>query len=126
MPNFSIIVPTRNRANMLLTALESIEKVADPSESIDVIIVDNGSSDQTKAVCERMGPRFRRNELRYFYDDMPGLLTGRHRGAREAKGEILAYLDDDVVLAPTWSEALNEAFSNPNVVLAGGPSAPVF
>jgi glycosyltransferase involved in cell wall biosynthesis len=57
---------------------------------------------------------------------MPGLLTGRHRGAKEAGGDILAYLDDDILLTPTWLESLIEGFSDPSVVLLGGPSTPVF
>jgi glucosyl-dolichyl phosphate glucuronosyltransferase len=57
---------------------------------------------------------------------MPGLLSGRHRGAAEARGEILAYLDDDAVLAPTWLESLKDAFQDPVVSLVGGPSSPLY
>ena len=48
--------------------------------------------------------------------------SGRPRG----EGRILAYLDDDVVLAPTWHGAIREAFSDPSVALVGGPSFPHF
>ena len=74
----------------------------------------------SKAVAEK----YPRLALRYFRDDMPGLLTGRHRGAKEARGEILAYLDDDVLLAPGWLEGLRDALRDPAVVLVGGPSRP--
>jgi glycosyltransferase involved in cell wall biosynthesis len=126
MVDISIIIPTLNRATMLMNTLKSIENVVSASELVEVIIVDNGSSDQTKKICADIAKRFSRNQWRYIYDDMPGLLTGRHRGARAAKGDILAYLDDDVLLASTWLEALEEAFRDPNVVLVGGPSTPLF
>jgi hypothetical protein len=69
---------------------------------------------------------FPEHEWRYFHEPMPGLLSGRHRGAQEARGEILSYLDDDVLLGPFWLEGVTEAFANPEVVLVGGPSVPEF
>jgi len=126
MSDVSLIIPTRNRADLLANALTSIAKVVSPSDPVEIIVVDNGSSDRTQKIFQDINDRFSRNQWRYVYDDMPGLLTGRHRGAREAKGDILSYLDDDIELVPGWLGALNETFSNPNVVLAGGPSTPVF
>ena len=104
----------------------SIGKVLKPADPVEIIIVDNGSVDNTEAVCREVAEKFSHLDWHYVYDDIPGLLTGRHRGAREAKGEILAYLDDDTVLAPTWLEALEDAFRDPKVVLIGGPSTPLF
>jgi hypothetical protein len=52
--------------------------------------------------------------------------NGRHRGAKEAHGEILAFVDDDIILAPGWFEALQEAFKDPSIALVGGPSRPHF
>jgi glycosyltransferase involved in cell wall biosynthesis len=126
MAEISIIVPTRNRAGILNNLLNSIARVADFPQGVEIIIVDNGSMDKTKDLCYSVAERFPSLDFRYFYDDMPGLLTGRHRGAQEARGEILAYLDDDVLLTPTWFDALQDAFRDPNVVLVGGPSTPVF
>jgi hypothetical protein len=77
-------------------------------------------------VCGAIRATFPRHEWRYFYEPMPGLLSGRHRGAKEARGEILCYLDDDVLLSSTWLEGLTEAFSNPEISLVGGPSIPEF
>ena len=57
---------------------------------------------------------------------MPGLLSGRHRGALEAEGEICAFLDDDVRVSQGWLGALLDAFRDADVALVGGPSAPLF
>ena len=52
--------------------------------------MDNGSIDKPPIICE-IKDRFPKHDWRYFYDETPGLLTGRHLGAREAQGEILAF-----------------------------------
>lgn len=126
MADISIIIPTLNRAPTLANALNSITRAIGPSEAVEIIIVDNGSTDHTKQICKHIAEQFPRHQWRYFYDDMPGLLTGRHRGAKEARGDVLVYLDDDILLAPTWLESLKEAFRDPNIVLVGGPSTPAF
>lgn len=125
-PVFSIIIPTRDRAGMLARTLESLAGVVDPGDPIEVIVVDNGSNDATAGVCKAIGERFPYHDWRYYYDAMPGLLTGRHRGAKEARGEILCYLDDDVLLEPSWMGAIKEAFQDPGVVITGGPSRPLY
>ena len=126
MADISIIIPTLNCASALAKALISVAKVIDPSEAVEIIIVDNGSTDRSEQICIDIAGQFPRHQWRYFNDGMPGLLTGRHRGAKEARGEILAYLDDDILLAPTWLESLKEAFHDRKVALVGGPSTPVF
>src|SRR5829696_4271067 len=101
MRDISIVVPTRNRAGSLLQTLISIATVVDASrDAAEIIVVDNGSIDDTAGVCREVKQRFPKHNWRYFYDETPGLLTGRHLGARESEADILAYLDDDVVLAP--------------------------
>jgi glucosyl-dolichyl phosphate glucuronosyltransferase len=122
----SIIVPTRDRAATLLRTLESVALTVEPDDSTEFIIVDNGSTDATASVCKAIRQKFPKHSWRYYYDAMPGLLTGRHRGAKEARGETLCYLDDDVLLGRDWLASLREAFFDPSVVLAGGPSVPEY
>jgi len=122
----SIIVPTFNRAVFLARSLDSIAETLSGSRDVEVLIIDNGSTDGTASVCRNAKQSYPRIQWRYFRELMPGLLSGRHRGAKEAHGEILSYLDDDVFLAPTWLEGLKEAFRDPTVMLVGGPSLPHF
>jgi glycosyltransferase involved in cell wall biosynthesis len=126
MSDISIIIPTLNRDTLLMRTLESIAAVISPKDAVEILLVDNGSTDQSAKVFHALKEKFSELEWRYFYDAMPGLLSGRHRGAEEAQGEILAYLDDDALLAPTWLEALKDAFRDPGVGLVGGPSLPLF
>lgn len=124
MTDISIIIPTLNRDDILGEALEAIAAVVGPGDPVEIMVVDNGSTDRTAAVCATARERHPRLDWRYIYDDMPGLLTGRHRGADEAKGEVLAYLDDDAIVAASWLEALREGFRDPELALMGGPSRP--
>ncbi|MCW1309091.1 MAG: glycosyltransferase family 2 protein [Candidatus Bathyarchaeia archaeon] len=118
----SVIIPTRNRAKYLAGALASITGQTYPQELFEVIVVDNGSTDNTKEVCESFNDRIK--NLRYFYEPTPGLHVGRHLGMRQAKAEILVYADDDIEAFPTWLEAIAESFQNPEVVLVGGKNLP--
>ena len=122
----SMIIPTLNRAAALMRVLRSTAAVVHPRDPVEIIVVDNGSTDRTPEVCNEIKVMYPQHEWRYFYEPIPGLLSGRHRGAKEARGEILSYLDDDVLLSPSWLEGVTEAFVNPEVALVGGPSVPEF
>jgi glycosyltransferase involved in cell wall biosynthesis len=122
----SLIIPTLNRAAALMRMLRSTAAVVHPRDPVEIIVVDNGSTDRTPEAWSEIRAMFPQHEWRYFHEPMPGLLSGRHRGAKEARGEILSYLDDDVLLGPSWLEGVTEAFGSPEVALVGGPSVPEF
>lgn len=122
----TIIIPTFNRAPVLQRTLDGVARLVSGEKAVEILVVDNGSTDETATLCKTVHHAHPSVDLRYICDPMPGLLSGRHRGALEARGDILAFLDDDVLLAPTWLEGLREAFQDPCVVLAGGPSSPEY
>lgn len=120
----SVIIPTRNRSDLLTLALESLTRQTLNPEVFEVIVADNGSTDQTVAVVQGFSARLR--NLRYFYQPEPGLHSGRHRGMLDAKGDILVFADDDIEAFPTWLSSIMEAFSKPDVVMVGGNNLPMF
>lgn len=120
----SVIIPTRNRAETLEKSLESITKQTFPHNYFEVIVVDNGSTDNTKEVINSFQPKIK--NLRYFYEKTPGLHVGRHKGLKEAIADILVYADDDIEALPTWLEGIWEAFQDPVTVLVGGKNLPNF
>jgi glycosyltransferase involved in cell wall biosynthesis len=81
--------------------LESLSLQKEVSFLWEIIVVDNGSTDNTKDIIQNMIPLVP-VPLRYFYERKPGLHQGRHRGVFEAKGEVVAFLDDDTVLPQDW------------------------
>jgi len=120
---FSIIIPTFNRCAALERTLNSLIKIDSGKENYEVLIVDNGSTDGTSAMIEGFRSRL---QCRVISEPTPGLLSARHRGAIESARDICVFIDDDVRLDPGWLNALQDAFTDPSIVLVGGPSRPLF
>jgi glycosyltransferase involved in cell wall biosynthesis len=95
MIDVSVVIPTRNRSALVRQALRSVLAQADVG--LEVIVVDDGSSDNTGAVVTGM----RDSRVVLLRHDRPrGLSASRNRGAEEAKGEWLAFIDDDDLWSP--------------------------
>ncbi len=123
----SIIIPTRNRSSYLRELIDSLlvgcSKVTVP---LEIIVVDNGSDDETKQVTDYFATRSP-FPINYYYMPCPGLHVGRNLGARVATGEILSYLDDDVVVEKEWAQAILNRFASDNKIgLVGGPCLPLW
>jgi glycosyltransferase involved in cell wall biosynthesis len=88
LPKTSVIIPAYNCAAFLPTALESV--FAQTSADFEVILVDDGSTDDTSAVIE---PYL--NRIKYIRQENRGLPAARNTGIRAAKGELIALLDGD-------------------------------
>ena len=124
MIQLSVIIPTRNRCKLLKGTLESIVHQSFQQERFEVIVVDNGSVDQTNETVQSFRGRIK--NLRYHYDATEGLHVGRHEGYKLAIGDILVYADDDIEAFPTWLEGIYESFENPEVMLVGGKNYPKY
>lgn len=112
--DFSIIIPAKNEAANIGRCLDSIQQVAwDPSR-YEIIVVDNGSSDQTVTIAETKGAKvFSKPEL-----TISGL---RNFGAAHSSGQILAFLDADCTVLPNWFEKAALYLDSPEVVCFGSP-----
>lgn len=118
----SIVIPTKNRADLLRKVLESVEKQPADQNTFEVILIDNGSTDETKDVAKEYKAKIK--NCRYFYDARPGLHVGRNRGLLESRGELVGYLDDDVILFPNWINTVITAFKDEEVMYVGGSVIP--
>ncbi|HEY9881938.1 MAG TPA: glycosyltransferase family 2 protein [Leptolyngbyaceae cyanobacterium] len=115
-PLISAIICTHNRAAYLGAAIDSLLRQS--FSDYEILVVDNASTDTTREVVEQ---RLTHTQLRYLYEPTLGLSVARNRGAAEAQGSILAYLDDDAEASPEWLARLSEVFrQDEQVAIAGG------
>jgi glucosyl-dolichyl phosphate glucuronosyltransferase len=96
-PQFSIILCSRNRAQLLRTALESVLAVDYPRDRFELLLVDNGSTDETASLVAEFERRAE-FQVRYIYEGAIGLSRARNRAIREARGQYLFFTDDDQVV----------------------------
>jgi len=123
----SIIIPTYNRASQLYRTLQSLMNLKADYNQYEIIVVDNGSNDNTKQIVYNYKKDFPHINLRYFFDNIPGLLTGRHRGAKESGGDILVFIDDDIHVDKNWLVSIISTFTKfPDVHLVGGKCLPLY
>jgi len=126
----TVILCTYNRCKSLGRALSSVAGSILPNAlEWEVLVIDNNSSDRTRDVvndyCENYPGRFR-----YVFEPAPGKSHALNTGIRESKGEILAFMDDDVTVEPTWLHNLtrpllgNEWVGSGGRILPDWPSAP--
>jgi glycosyltransferase involved in cell wall biosynthesis len=120
----SVIIPTRNRADMLSIAIDSIRNQNLLPYHFEILVVDNGSTDHTAAIVQNLMRYF--GNMNYIYEPEPGLHAGRHRGMLDARGDILIFADDDIEALPTWLSSVQEAFLDTDVAMVGGNNLPKF
>ena len=117
-----MIICTRNRASYLADAIRSIQEQDFPSNAFEIVIVDNGSTDDTRQVV----PSFGGMGIPCVYVSEPvlGLPRARNTGARASRGEILAYIDDDALAERDWLKELAAAYQEvaEKPVIVGGKS----
>jgi glycosyltransferase involved in cell wall biosynthesis len=87
-PYISVIVPAYNAAAFLGEAIQSIQQQG--YEFLEIIVIDDGSTDDTAAIARSFGDR-----IRYLYQENSGPACARNTGLKMAKGEIIAFLDAD-------------------------------
>ena len=121
-PYISIIIPTYRRHDDLLLCLESINKL-EGSIPFEVLIIDN---DPDTNFAPKFLNSFSHLNLYVFKESSPGLHNARHKAMENAKGEVLAFLDDDVEVTSKWLKSIYEAFRDPDVMMLSGNNLPKF
>jgi glycosyltransferase involved in cell wall biosynthesis len=122
----SIIIPTYNRDNYLKECLLSLVEQNYSKDEYEILVIDNGSTDRTKQITEDIIQQNPDHHIRYIYEPEPGLLSGRHRGALEAQGEICTFIDDDIEADPNCLKAIHDSFIDTTVQLVGGRNLPKY
>jgi glycosyltransferase involved in cell wall biosynthesis len=111
--SFSVVVCSYNGSRTIRECLEHVMNLKYPN--YEVIVVDDGSTDDTAQIAKEFDVRLIQTENR-------GLSAARNAGRELARGEIVAYLDDDAYPDPDWLSYYNSAFQRSDHVLIGGPN----
>ena len=114
-PRVSVVVCTFNGGRTLGATLQGIERLEYPD--LEVIVVDDGSTDDTAAVAAEF-------DVRLIRTPNAGLGAARNVGAAAATGEIVAYLDADAWPDPHWVHYLVDTFDRTGSAAVGGPNIP--
>jgi len=122
----SVIIATYNRSEDLSKTLHGLarQQLSD-QVSLEVVVVDNNSSDRTRETVQSCQNLFE-GRLKYFFEKEQGKPFALNRGIHEAMGDVLVFTDDDVLLAPNWLKNLGDCFLNIACDGVGGKVLPIY
>ena len=115
---FSVIIPTYNGKNLLRSCLNSIFNQDYSKSEYEVIVIDDGSTDGTNLLIPDL--KKKHFNLRYFKIHHKGQNAARNFGLRKARGEFIAFTDDDCLVEPYWLKKIEYAFSTSHADGIGG------
>ncbi len=114
---FSVVIATRNRPGQLADCLRSIARQDYPGEAIEVVVIDDGGEEPLDDVVDAFRDVLDIRLLRQLHH---GPAAARNRGARLARGEFLAFTDDDCRPRPDWLSRIMPALRQYGRAMAGG------
>jgi glycosyltransferase involved in cell wall biosynthesis len=115
-PGFTVIIPARNEAALISRAIQSVRRQEYPEDQVEIIVVDNGSTDATAIRAREAGADV------VVTEKTIGTNMARQRGVLESRGRYLAFLDADCVAPPHWLTAI-DAHLQTRADLVSGPHA---
>ena len=101
MMHITVIIATYNRALTLKKCLESLASLKIENFSVDFIVIDNNSTDNTKEIVNSFHSKLA-GQITYLFEQHKGKTTALNTAINHAKGDILAFTDDDVIVTPDW------------------------
>ncbi|MFC1750455.1 glycosyltransferase [Pseudomonadota bacterium] len=91
----SVIIPTHNRAKILKDCLKELFKQSLPKKNFEIIVVDDGSRDETKEVVKKFMEK--RDNIKYVYQKNQGQGIARNKGMFKAEGDVVVFMGDDII-----------------------------
>ena len=126
MTTFSVVIATRNRAALLERTLDALSRQSWPRDRFEVIVADNGSSDMTAAVVRQAAERTGAPPISYLHVERPGKSGAVNTAVARARGEVIAYTDDDVKPDPRWLERIAAAIEETGADFVAGRILPIW
>jgi cellulose synthase/poly-beta-1,6-N-acetylglucosamine synthase-like glycosyltransferase len=121
-PFVTVIIPTRERPDLLTASVQSILASDYPADRYEVVVVDNRP--ETQATERALEALVESGAVRYTRCDLPGQAHARNHAVRETKGDPLLFTDDDVVVDRAWIAEMVKGFDDPHVACVTGRVAP--
>ena len=119
---FSIIICTLNRSKLLNENLSHFKDINYSKDYYELLIVDNGSTDNTKHVALEFIKNNKQLNISYHYESNKGLHNARHLGAKKSNADILLYIDDDIEINKDILKIhYNQIYNQFDIKAAGGP-----
>ena len=110
----SVIIPVKNRPEDLADCLHSLNQLDWPKDALEIIVVDDGSTDETPQIAENLGAVV----IRKAHSEGPA--AARNLGAKSATGEYLAFIDSDCTVESDWLHILMPWAESPTIGAVGG------
>ena len=121
------IICTYNRAKYIGNLLESIAANDLAKSEYEILLVDNNCTDNTCEVCDAFAEAHKDVNFRYVVEQEQGLSAARNKGIREAKGELIVYIDDDALIDTWYLRTITDYMqSHPEISAVGGPIIPLY
>ena len=115
----SVVICTYNRSGLLSKALHTVCPQTLNCPEYEVIVIDNNSTDETSTVCQSFAEKY--PNISIYFEAQQGLSYARNRGWREAKGEYIAYLDDDSTVPEEWLDTARTIIETVSPDVFSGP-----
>jgi len=128
MVKISVIIATFNRCEALQENLHALVRQTLSNDSFEIIVVDNNSSDNTKAKVLSIIDLYSGNKIQYIHEYKQGVSYARNAGIKVASGEFLAFINDDAQADQNWLNLILQTFNklDENVFALGGKLLPSF
>lgn len=122
----SAVICTYDRYDILPEAIRALARQTLPAEDMEILVIDNSPDAKRSAAEARKQARVK--NLTWVHETRPGLSNARNVAMAQAKGEIIAFVDDDAFAVEGWAAAMLEAFATlgPDVAAIGGRVVPQF
>ena len=114
LPFVSVIVPVYNRAGEIVACLDSLSGLDYPRDRLEIIVVDDGSTDSTPQAVGRYPVRL------IVLGENHGQSAARNIGVRASGGQVVAFIDSDCTAEPSWLKELAPFFQDPRTGIVGG------
>ena len=125
--SITAIICTYNRAKYIGPLLKSIAANDLAKEEYEILLVDNNCTDNTREICEVFAEAHKDVNFRYVVETEQGLSAARNKGIKEAKGDIIVYIDDDALVDTWYLRTIVEYMSDhPEISAVGGPIIPSY